>query len=137
MWGLRTHGLKKKPLASKKATIQDVLFISDKKSDVIPLWHSSMRREVWSPRRSLCDWLPRGFQSSLTPIPRQGVDGFLFHFSFAPRLIQLHRSYVLFLIKAYASRRRRSSPLQGGRWRVHTRWVLMIFQWGERVPSFS
>lgn len=73
----------------------------------------------------------------LSPIPREGVDGFLFHFSFAPRLIQLHRSYVLFLIKAYASRRRRSSPLQGGRRRVHTRWVLMIFQWGERVPSFS
>lgn len=71
-------------------------------------------------------------------IPGGGVDGFLFHFSFAPRLIQLHRSYVLFLIKAYASRRRRSSPPdEGGRRRVHTRWVLMIFQWGERVPSFS
>lgn len=75
--------------------------------------------------------------NAVTPPPRParvGVDGFLFHFSFAPRLIQLHRSYVLFLIKAYASRRRRSSTLGG---RVHTRWVLMIFQWGERVPSFS
>lgn len=48
------------------------------------------------------------------PFQGWGVDGFLFHFSFAPRLIQLHRSYVLFLIKAYASRRRRSSPLGGG-----------------------
>lgn len=66
------------------------------------------------------------------------LDSFLFHFSFAPRLIQLHRSYVLFLIKAYASRRRRSSPQERGRGGGYIRGgVLMIFQWGERVLSFS
>lgn len=70
------------------------------------------------------------------PIPREGVDGFLFHFSFAPRLIQLHRSYVLFLIKAYASRRRIFPPKKAGGGYIRG-WVLMIFQWGERVPSFS